>query len=30
MSLFGVLFYLPPLVTPLGADSIFAWRVFIY
>ncbi|WP_268778173.1 EamA family transporter RarD [Microbacterium sp. Root280D1] len=27
--LFGVLFYLPPLVTPLGADSIFAWRVFI-
>lgn len=27
--LFGVLFFLPPLVAPLGADGIFAARVFI-
>lgn len=27
--LFGVLFFLPPLVTPLDENSIFAWRTFI-
>ncbi|MBD7958348.1 EamA family transporter RarD [Microbacterium sp. Sa4CUA7] len=27
--LFGVLFFLPPLVSPLEANSIFAWRIFI-
>lgn len=25
--LFGVLFFLPPLLDPLGANEIFAWRV---
>lgn len=28
-ALFGVLFFLPPLVTPLDEHTIFAWRILI-